>query len=297
MKKLLISVLLLGSMTTQAETVGDTLLIKKPSKVTIETSDKQQHITINGSSFNSDFKYEQTIELKDTVEVKRRFSNWKDLKKLKLNKKNSKDKKNKRGVVESDVYLNIGMGVMTGAPSDYKFRVWPSWEIGVGITADWYPFGNRNCWSIGFGLEWRRYRMSSDYYLTKDFTLSEAGYMRPEAFNHATQDHLHSSLNVYSLQIPVFYTHNFDRDGKWSIMLGGFVNFNTSAYAKMKYTTGDNDVDVQSYGIGQRPVTVDFMVAFDCPYFLNVYCKYSPTTFFKSDRGPKMHQLNFGFWF
>lgn len=290
MKKLLLAALLLSSLTTKAETVGDTLVIKNVDKVSIETTDNKQHITVKGASFSSHFKYDQTIALKDTNEVKREFANPSDFTKVKLNKKN---KKGKRGCVEADADLYIGLGAMTGAPSDYSFRVWPSWEVALDITANWYPFGEKNCWKIGFGIDWRRYRMSSDKFLYKDCD----EMVKLQEFNHSTQHHLHSSIDVFSLQIPVLYTHTFDRDGKWDITLGGFVNFNTSAHANIDYTTGNYEVEENLYGIGQRPVTVDFMVAVKTPYFLKVYCKYSPTTFFKEGRGPKMHQLNFGVCF
>ena len=56
------------------------------------------------------------------------------------------------------------------------------------------------------------------------------------------------------------------------------------------------DYEIERHALGLHQVTLDFFLGFDNPA-VPVYFKYSPTTPFKSSRGPKMHQLSFGFWF
>jgi len=300
--------LLLSSLAVKGQTVPDTLVIKDARKVTIETTDTAQHIIIKGTRLDSDFKYDQRIAYDNPSVVRRIFSSLKDYKKVHKGEK----PENKAGKVECGGYLNIGLTAMVGI-SDTKnigalkaednvscnARLWPSYDIGFGTTADWYPFGNKNCWSIGFGINWRYYRFSSSSHWTKvaNSDNNNEDWMELQEFDHSRQHDLRNGLHVFSLQIPVLYTHTFDTAEEWKLMLGGFVNFNTGAHTSYGFTDGDNEVSIDTYKIGQRPVTVDLLVGIKTPILPMLYCKYSPTTFFKNGRGPKMHQLSFGFWF
>ncbi len=203
----------------------------------------------------------------------------------------SKHADSMKGEVDLSFRLNIGMNTMTGAPSDYSFKVWPSWDFGMAVTADWYPFGSHNSWSIGLGVNWRKYRSGKDTYWVKD------GDMMTLAPYAAGLDSHKTTLHVFSLQVPVLYTHYFGKDQDWYVTLGALVNFNTGAHTTQYYEAGDQDHEIDTNKIGQRPVTVDLMVQLGIPNFPDVYVKYSPTTFFKDGRGPKMHQMSFGFYF
>lgn len=292
MKKLCFTTLLLFGLTAHAETVGDTLVIKNAEKVTIETLDTVQHISIRGARDNAGFRYDQRIAYKDTTAVRRSYSKLKDFNKIRLSKKG------KKNYWESSLHLCLGLNAMTSvndevySDANWSFKVWPSIEIGVAVTADWCPFGFKNKWSLGLGVDWRNYRMSKDTYIDKDNNARL--YLEPYVDE---QTERRTSLNVFSVQVPLLYTHTFDADERWSVTLGAIVNFNTTAYAFRKYTAFGEDFEVERHDIGVRPVTLDFMVAVDAPYLPMLYFKYSPTTLFKSGRGPKMHQLSFGIGF
>ena len=186
-------------------------------------------------------------------------------------------------------YLNIGFNTMLGAPSGYDFNLWPSFDVGFGVKGEWMPYGKKNVWSVGMGVYWRHYRSSKDYYWWKvNDVLKQVKY--PEKLEHTS-----TSLNVISLGIPIMYTHYFDNKHKWGLTLGAIVNWN-SAYARRYYEVDDEDYDVSTKKIGQRPITIDGIAIVRIPSCPDIYCKYCPMEFFKDGRGPKMHQLSFGFY-
>ena len=290
MKKLFVMAALMGcaSLQASAEVVGDTIVIKDAEKVRIENSASEQRIFIEGAKYDSDFRYNQAIPYSDSSAVKRELKSSRCLDNyvVKDNKEALKTPKWTPGG-----YVNLGLGTMVGAPDGYSFKVWPSWEIGAGLTGEWRPFGEKNVWSIGFGIGWRYYRMSNaTYWVKTDNVMGLAPYA-------AGQDDRVTSMTAFSLQVPITYTHYFTDEDGWGFTVGGIVNFNTGAHATREYSVGDEDFDIDLNKIGQRPVTIDLLAVVRIPSFPDVYCKYSPMKFFKSGRGPEMNQLSFGVYF
>ena len=58
----------------------------------------------------------------------------------------------------------------------------------------------------------------------------------------------------------------------------------------------ETSTNIHTKSIGQRPVTVDILGVFNI-YGVGVFCKYSPMSVFKSDRGPEFRSLTFGLYF
>ena len=133
--------------------------------------------------------------------------------------------------------------------------------------------------------------MSDDYHFDKI-----DNYITPVPFNTTYSDR-GTSMDVFSLQIPLFYTHYFGEQTKWGFTLGAFVNFNTGAHVNQHYTIGDDKFNIDTGKIGQRPVTVDGIVMLRTPWLLDFYCRYCPMKYFRDGRGPSMHQLSFGVCF
>lgn len=269
-----------------AETVGDTLVIDKPGKVKIETREDLQRIVITGAKDDDKFHYVQRISYEDSSAVKRTITSVKDFTKRKVDK-------NKKKKVEVSPYWLIGLNTMVGASSDYSFRLWPAFEWSVGFTVDWHPFGHRNVWRTGFIIDWRNYRLQDDKCWVKNPSDNQ---MVMVDYDPAYSDRK-TTMTAFSLQLPLLYTHNFDDRGRWSVTLGALINFNTGAHTTRQYTYNDEDYEVKTTGIGQRPVTVDGYLELGIPSFPDLYVKYCPNTFFKDGRGPKMHQLSFGLSF
>lgn len=297
MRKTFVMAALLGCISLQAsaEVVGDTIEIKNVDKVRIENTAGEQRIFIEGARFDHGMKYNQTVTYDNPSEVKSGFSGSKDADKyiVKPQDPNKWDKWSTNG------YINLGLGALTGAPDGYDFKLWPSWELGIGLQEEWRPYGKKNVWSLGFGIGWRRYKIKDDKYLDRGFNLVTGvptDMLVPTDFPQGAENKS-SSLSVFSLQVPVTYTHYFTDEDGWGITLGGIVNFNTGAHANHSYSQGDYDHDIDVCKIGQRPVTIDLLAMVRIPSFVDVYFKYSPTKLFKSGRGPEVNQLSFGVWF
>jgi len=285
MKTILSAAMLLGTLAAQAQNTGDTLVIKQPKQVKIETQQNEQHIVISGMKDDDDFHYTQRIAINSPADVRRTFADKKDFNKVRLSKN-----KDKKGTVEGVAHLDVGLTAMTGAPNGYDSKVGFG-EIAFNINAEYYPFGAKNSWSIGFGIDWRRYCLGTKKWLGKD--AANNNYLTPQDFSSSQSD-CATRLYTFSLQVPIMYTHYFDQKQEWSIGLGAIVNFNTGSHLTRTFTTAEEDFDIKTYKVGQRPVTIDLMMTVATPWFLDLYVKYSPTTYFKSDRGPKFHQLSFG---
>jgi hypothetical protein len=82
-------------------------------------------------------------------------------------------------------------------------------------------------------------------------------------------------------------------DGAWSMKHQWYIN----AHANLYYDEGDNNISVTTNKIGVKPFTIDGIAIVHLPFFLDVYCKYSPMKLFKEGRGPEAHQLTFGLCF
>ena len=269
-----------------AEMAGDTIVIEQVEKIKIETRDTVQRIVISGTKEDPYFHYVQRISIPDTTAVRRNIKSVKEFNKITLDK-NAKEN-SKTGL---SLHMGVGLSTMTGAPKDYGFKVFPSFEYNVGITFDYTPFGKQNQWSIGLGVGCRLYHMSKNNYLVKN-----ADRMVLQPYD-GSQSNRASKISVFSLQVPLLYTHYFDNNRKWGVTVGGIVNFNTSAYTTRAYEYKEEDYSIDTKSIGQRPVTVDAIIIVKPHTLLSFYCKYCPMTFFKNNRGDKMHQLSFGVCF
>ena len=274
------------SLPVLATEAGDTIVIEDVSKVKIETRDTVQRIVINGTKEDAAFQYVQRIAIPDTSAVRRSIKSVRDFNKIVI-KKDGKPTK-----WSSSFHMNIGMNTMLNAPDGYNFKAWPSFEIGFAWTADFHPYGKKNEWSIGLGFDIRQFKSSKSTFWAKDAqnTLVLVDYP-------AGQTETSTYLSQFSLQVPLLYTHRFDDKGKWKVTLGALVNFNVHAEAIRNYEENGEEFNVTTKKIGARPVTVDGLLVLGTPWLPDLYCKYCPMTFFKDNRGPKIHQLSFGICF
>lgn len=283
--KNIVAAVLFGCLATPAFAieVSDTLVIEDVSKVKIETRDTVQRIVISGTKKEPDFHYMQRISIPDTSAVRRTIKSVKDFNKITI-----KNKKGKPSKWTHTGHFNVGLNTMLNA-DEGDFKLWPSIELGFGSTWDWHPYGKQNEWSIGWGVNWRYYSSDKKVYWVKDAKMMHLNAPYPNDVEH-TQ----TGLNLFAIQMPLLYTHYFDKHQDWSITLGAIVNWNCYASTLQHYEEGDKETDVAQKKIGQHPFTIDGYVKIDMPHFPAIYCKYCPMEFFKKDRGPKMHQLSFG---
>lgn len=269
-----------------ATEVSDTLVIEEVNKVKIETQDTVQRIVISGAKDDPDFHYVQRISIPDTNAVRRSIRSVRDFNRISVNR-NGKSSK-----WDASFHANLGLNAMVSTPDGYDFKIWPSFEFGIGFSHNWHPFGKQNEWSIGYGINWRYFNLGKDKYLGRD----ENRRMVPTDYGTGQTD-TRGSINVFSLQVPLTYTHYFDKKRDWFITLGAIVNWNVSGSSNRYYTLNDEEYDVSYDSLGQMPFTFDGIVKVGTPWLPTLYCKYSPSKFFRESRGPKMHTLSFGICF
>ena len=283
----IMAAILFGCLATPvfATEVNDTLVIEDAKKVKIETRDTVQRIVISGTKEDPDFHYMQRISIPDTSAVRRTVKNVRDFNRITI-KKNGKPSK-----WTSSFHINVGLTSVLDAPEEYDFKVWPSFEIGISWLGDWHPYGKQNEWSIGWGINWHGYAMDDETHWAK---VNDVMTLVPY---DATEKEHDTSLQTFSIQLPLLYTHYFDKEHDWGITVGALVNWNVHATGQREYEKDGEDYEVHTKKIGQRPITIDGFMKLRTPWLPSIYCKYCPMEFFKKDRGPKMHQLSFGICF
>ena len=184
MKKLFILLLLAISATANAVEVleNDTLTILKPKKVRIITGDSIQKIKVYGREGEDKYTYESKILLVDSNYVSEESIN-KDTWTFDFIK--SKSHGTGYPLKQRNLSSRLGFGLCYGANADYKGpqSVGSSWEIMWTIAEiEKYGYGKHNGFSIGFGVNWRNFRIDgrSKFVKLDDGTITEealpAGY-------------------------------------------------------------------------------------------------------------------------
>ena len=157
MKRILFVAMMLAA-TAAFAAENDTLIIEKPQRVTIITSDSLQSIRVKGKEGDSNFDYQNTIQLIDSNYVNTETYNkslW-DL--MPFAKKKDGEK---RGNMEFALIASFGVGFTTavGTADGVSIPVGPSWEFMWDIASIRIrPWKERaHYFNTGFGLDWRNY--------------------------------------------------------------------------------------------------------------------------------------------
>ena len=286
MKKLIFFMVLAVSMAASAENPNDTIIVRKPKVVTIITGDSLQKVDIRGCESDSTYHYANTIQLTD--------SNY-----VSTTRINSNDfgfsiggikKDNHTHHVEITSDLAIGWTSALGAPANMNTRVFSSWEIWYLIAQyNWRPWKNsKDQLAIGFGIDWRNYRMNCNQYFSK----ASNGVMSLQAVPDGAELKF-SRIKVTSITVPLLYRHSLSR--KFKLSVGPVVNFNYHSSILTKYEQNGDEVKDKAKDIHVNPVTVDFMAVLKTPC-LSYYFKYSPCNILDTSFGPKFQTLSFGIY-
>ena len=189
--------------------------------------------------------------------------------------------------------LEFGMGLVSAhsqAPGmDVEFGN-AGWEFILNNIFNWEyrPF-NRTFVSLGFGVDWRNYRMKGDRrFLKEDNKLTVAPYPDGADINF-------SRVKVFSMTLELMLRQGLSRHV--AIEAGPIVNFNTHASIKTRYTIGSGKekegFKETSSNIHQKPVTVDFKAGLIINP-IEFYFKYSPTNTLDTDYGPEFRSMSAG---
>lgn len=280
--------LVLTTVTVQAAD-NDTLTISKPQRVRIITGDSIQKIKVYGREGDENYRYANTIQLVDSnyissVDINR--DRWD----LSIGVGNNQGKSDYHN--EASMHVGLGLCNPIGANFNGTRSVGSSWEIFWTIAQlDHYTTSYRNWYSVGFGVDWRNYRMDGRNYFMKqsDGTLTEEHY--PDGY-----DPRFSRIKVFSLNVPLLWGHQFNKH--FSLALGPVINFNTYASIKNRYfdEKGEGHRDVYKH-IHQKPLTIDVMAVMRVLSF-KIYGKYSPMEMLRSTYGENINfqSVSFGIY-
>lgn len=294
MKKLFILLLLAISATANAVEVleNDTLTILKPKKVRIITGDSIQKIKVYGREGEDKYTYESKILLVDSNYVSEQSINketWS------FDFVKSKSHGTGYPLKQKNLSSRLGFGLCYGANADYKGpqSVGSSWEIMWTIAEiEKYGYGKHNGFSIGFGVNWRNFRIDG----RSKFVKLDDGTITEEALP-AGYDNDFSRIKVFSLTIPVMWKY---RTKQVTFGLGPVFNINTYASIKNRYWDADGEKHKQMFKkIHQRPITVDIMAEVSFHNWFSIYGKFSPMTILNSTYANDVNfqPVSFGIYF
>lgn len=191
--------------------------------------------------------------------------------------------------VDLTMHFGVGVNLVTGAPDGYKFAPFKSWDIQwTLVQMDYTPDGASQTYSVGAGLNWRNYGLKDNgSAFVKTGDLVNLG-----GFPVGAESRF-SSIQTLGINIPLLFTQRIGEDISFTV--GPIVNFNAWGWAKRNYEIGDTDFEESTRKIGQRPVTVDILGVFDFDG-LGVFCRYSPMSVLKKDRGPEFQSITVGLY-
>jgi hypothetical protein len=286
MKKLTFFMMLAVCMTASAKNANDTIVVRKPRIVTVITGDSLQKVDIRGSESDSTYHYANTIQLTDSNYVSTARINSSDFG-FSIGGI-SRDHHAHHVEITSD--LAIGWTSALGAPANMNTRVFSSWEIWYIIAQyNWHPWeSSKDQLAIGFGIDWRNYRMNGNQYFSKAANGVTGLQAVPDGANLKF-----SRIKVTSITVPLLYRHSLSR--RFRLSVGPVVNFNYHSSILTKYELNGEEVKDRAKDVHVNPVTVDFMAVLKTPC-LSYYFKYSPCNALDTSFGPKFQTLSFGIY-
>ena len=291
MKKLM-TIMALAALTLAAGAQeNDTVVIYNPKKVTIVTGDSLQRIIVSGKEGDDKFTYQNTIRLVDsnyvsTTRIGR--DRWELIPSVKVGKKKD-DTEGRTYDNAISAHFGIGFTAPTKADARTDFSTFKSWEIFATI-AQWdhyFERRHRNSVSLGFGIDWKNYRMTGD----TRFVKAPDGNVALENYPLQVSPDF-SRIKVFSLTANLGFTHSFDKD--FWIGFGPVVNFNVYGSILTEYSMYGDDIKRKEKDIRQRPITIDWMLRLGI-MGVPLYLKYSGDNVLK-DGGVKFRSLSFGLY-
>ena len=291
MKKLMIIMATATLTATAGAQENDTVVIRNPKKVTIVTGDSLQHIIVSGKEGDDKFTYRNTIRLVDsnyvsTTRIGR--DRWELIPSVKVGKKKN-EAEGRVHYNEISAHFGIGFTAPTKADARTDFSTFKSWEIFATI-AQWdhyFERRRRNSVSLGFGIDWKNYRMTGD----TRFVKTPDGNVDIEKYPLQVSPDF-SRIKVFSLTANLGFTHTFDED--FWIGFGPVVNFNVYGSVLTEYSLYGDDIERLEKSIRQCPITIDWMLRVGI-MGVPLYLKYSGDNVLK-DGGVRFRSLSFGLY-
>ena len=184
-----------------------------------------------------------------------------------------------------------------------SFAPFRSWEFNWTVLQyDYTPKKSKTTLSAGLGFNWRAYTLSGhnncfvkggDYVGIADVKSAYKTFASAVG-DGSNLENLSSNISTTAISMPLLIKQRFSKS--FAISLGAQLNWNFYSRIHNYYELGDDDVDTYTKKIGQRPITVDVLGILHFGK-LGVYCKYSPMSVLKKDRGVEFKSFAAGFYF
>lgn len=205
--------------------------------------------------------------------------------------------KNRHWTVTSGGF-NIGWVASPGHPATMPVEMGKSWEIGwYEIIAVRYKPTSSTSISLGFGMDWRNYKITTPDYR---FSVSDDRIVTGEPYPDGVSPR-NSRLKVFNLSIPLTVKQ------KLPLRLFGFkqwiaagVTANYAPHASMltRWRNADGkDIKVESNKIGHRRWSYDLTVMLGLSSQVGVYMRYQPQSILKGASQPDLKSLSTGLIF
>lgn len=274
------------SINAQEAVPADTLIdVVNPQHVVITESPTGMNINISGKEGNPDFKYTYKTEYSPNTVVtsQQENSDWNFA--FPFTGKNQNKHRAKCEVFTGG--LGFGFNDAVDAPADMNVAMGSSievfWSHIIGLR--YIPWKQGPQFSLGFGIDWRNYRMTG----VNRFNVVDNNVVIEKYPEGAEIDN--SRIKIFSLGVPVMIKQNLGAG--FSISAGAVINFNTYGSVKTKYTLDGTKCEDFSKNIHKNPVTCDIMAVLSCKA-IGAYFKYSPTSVLNTDYAPKFKSLSAG---
>lgn len=281
MKKLILMAAMMTATIAQAAEPGDTITVNKAQRVTIVSNDSQLHVEVSGTESRPDYHYEATLRNTDgNYESSSVGSLFNFNIAGKLNKK-----RHRQPLYDSNMRFFIGFNGATGNSDVVKTKLWSGANIGTYLDWGIHPWRNGHRFSIGMGVEWKNYRMTSRH----QFVKNDNGQVTVEPLGDAI-DPKFSRIKTFGVIFPILYTYE---KHDWGFSIGAVIDCNSHSSIKTRYRL-DGDKHKQTYkDLHHNTPTVDLMATFINP-LMDIYVKYNPCEVLDTSYGPKFHSLSLG---
>ena len=174
--------------------------------------------------------------------------------------------------------------------NDGGIKLDEDWEIGLTVAQyEYTPKNSKTTLSAGIGVDWRNYTLSGH-----DKMFAKVNDVVGVFDRKGDISELASRISTCSLSLPLMVKQSFSKD--FAVSLGAQFNWNFYSRLNNYYEEGDHEIDDQTKKIGERPITIDVLGMLHFADFA-VYCKYSPMSVLKKDKGPDFKSLAVGIYF
>lgn len=189
--------------------------------------------------------------------------------------------------------LHVALGVNIPNKADgHSFAPFRSWEFNLTLLQyDYTPKNSKTTLSAGLGFNWRSYTLSGHNDLFMKSSGDKVGIVREVG---TTMENISSCVSTTAIAMPLLIKQRFSKS--FAISVGAQLNWNFYGRIHNYYEIGDVEYDEYTKKIGQRPFTVDVLGILHFGK-LGVYCKYSPMSVLKKDRGVEFKSFAAGIYF